>query len=60
VSRSLLERETETDAVGPLLTVACGGSVDDFQWADPQSLGFLVYLARRLDEVPTVPARGGA
>jgi hypothetical protein len=27
-------------------------AVDDAQWADRDSLGFLVYLARRLDELP--------
>ena len=26
--------------------------VDDVQWADPDSLGFLAYLARRLDDLP--------
>ncbi len=37
-------------------------AVDDAQWADRDSLGFLVYLARRLDELPVallVAARGG-
>jgi DNA-binding CsgD family transcriptional regulator len=32
---------------GPLLVV-----VDDTQWADPASLRFLVYLARRVEELP--------